>query len=151
MFVRARYKKLLIGNSDLLQNLMGSSLVYATPFHHENRASVFPWPCWQTQKWQQKHNLLDGGKKNRVKVPKCLKWNNDIRVHVFRATRNTTSVILFLLDNISCFVSLGSEENRPRRVVRSISEGNLNLLEPQKSKSIFYKTSQQIKRVTKRL
>ncbi|XP_027137098.1 kinesin-like protein KIF18A isoform X2 [Larimichthys crocea] len=44
----------------------------------------------------------------------------------------------------------GSEENRPRRVVRSISEGNLDLLEPQKSKSIFYKTSQQIKRVTKR-
>ncbi|TKS70237.1 KIF18A Marrow stromal [Collichthys lucidus] len=45
----------------------------------------------------------------------------------------------------------GSEENRPRRVVRSISEGNLNLLEPQKSKSIFYKTSQQIKRVAKRM
>ncbi|XP_018541842.1 kinesin-like protein KIF18A isoform X2 [Lates calcarifer] len=45
----------------------------------------------------------------------------------------------------------GSEENKPRRVVRSISEGNLNLLEPQKSKSFFYKTSQQIKRVTKRM
>ncbi|KAF3686516.1 Kinesin-like protein KIF18A Marrow stromal KIF18A [Channa argus] len=44
----------------------------------------------------------------------------------------------------------GSEENKPRRVVRSISEGNLTLLEPQKSKSIFYKTSQQFKRVTKR-
>ncbi|KAK5874068.1 hypothetical protein PBY51_019048 [Eleginops maclovinus] len=43
----------------------------------------------------------------------------------------------------------GSQENRPRRVVRSVSEGNL--LEPQKSKSIFYKTSQQFKRVTKRL
>ncbi|XP_023280052.1 kinesin-like protein KIF18A isoform X1 [Seriola lalandi dorsalis] len=42
-------------------------------------------------------------------------------------------------------------ENKPRRVVRSISEGNLNLLEPQKSKSIFYKTSQQFKRVTKRM
>ncbi|XP_030015712.1 kinesin-like protein KIF18A [Sphaeramia orbicularis] len=45
----------------------------------------------------------------------------------------------------------GSEENRPRRVVRSISEGNLNLLEPQKSKSIFYKTSQKFKQVTKRM
>ncbi|XP_041660030.1 kinesin-like protein KIF18A [Cheilinus undulatus] len=45
----------------------------------------------------------------------------------------------------------GSEENKPRRVVRSISEGNLSLLEPQKSKSIFYKTSQQFKRVTKRM
>nr|XP_046245296.1 kinesin-like protein KIF18A [Scatophagus argus] len=45
----------------------------------------------------------------------------------------------------------GSEENKPRRVVRSISEGNLSLLEPQKPKSILYKTSQQIKRVTKRM
>lgn len=45
----------------------------------------------------------------------------------------------------------GSEENKPRRVMRSISEGNLSLLEPQKSKSIFYKTSQQIKRVAKRM
>ncbi|XP_039984947.1 kinesin-like protein KIF18A [Xiphias gladius] len=45
----------------------------------------------------------------------------------------------------------GSEENKPRRVVRSISEVNLSLLEPQKSKSIFYKTSQQFKRVTKRM
>ncbi|XP_074471706.1 kinesin-like protein KIF18A isoform X1 [Sebastes fasciatus] len=40
-------------------------------------------------------------------------------------------------------------ENKPRRVMRSISEGNLH--EPQKSKSIFYKTSQQFKRVTKRM
>ncbi|XP_019935694.2 kinesin-like protein KIF18A isoform X1 [Paralichthys olivaceus] len=45
----------------------------------------------------------------------------------------------------------GSEENKPGRVVRSISEGNLNLLEPQKSKSIFYRTTQQIKRVAKRM
>nr|XP_020462657.1 kinesin-like protein KIF18A isoform X2 [Monopterus albus] len=45
----------------------------------------------------------------------------------------------------------GSEENKARRVVRSISEGNLSLFEPQKSKSIFYKTSQQLKRVTKHL
>ncbi|XP_076585727.1 kinesin-like protein KIF18A isoform X2 [Chaetodon auriga] len=45
----------------------------------------------------------------------------------------------------------GSEENRPRRVARSISEGNLSLLEPQKSKSIFYKTSQRFKRVTKQI
>ncbi|KAM7406042.1 hypothetical protein PAMP_000446 [Pampus punctatissimus] len=45
----------------------------------------------------------------------------------------------------------GSDENKPRRVVRSISEGNLSLFEPQKSKSIFYKTSQQFKRVTKRI
>ncbi|XP_008308225.1 kinesin-like protein KIF18A isoform X1 [Cynoglossus semilaevis] len=45
----------------------------------------------------------------------------------------------------------GSEENKPRRVMRSISEGNLNLLAPPKSKSIFYKTSQQIKRVAKRM
>ncbi|XP_054474365.1 kinesin-like protein KIF18A [Anoplopoma fimbria] len=43
----------------------------------------------------------------------------------------------------------GSEENKPRRVVRSVSEGNL--LEPQKSRSFFYKTSQQLKRVTKRM
>ncbi|KAM9766121.1 kinesin-like protein KIF18A [Menidia menidia] len=42
-------------------------------------------------------------------------------------------------------------ENMPGRVVRSVSEGNLNLLQPQKSKSIFYKTSQQIKRVAKRM
>ncbi|CAJ1049776.1 kinesin-like protein KIF18A [Xyrichtys novacula] len=45
----------------------------------------------------------------------------------------------------------GLEENKPRRVVRSISEGNLSLLEPQKSKSIFYKTSQHLKRVAKRM
>ncbi|XP_068173258.1 kinesin-like protein KIF18A [Antennarius striatus] len=45
----------------------------------------------------------------------------------------------------------GSEENKPRRVVRSVSEGNLSLIEPQKSKSIFFKTSQQIKLVTKRM
>ncbi|XP_020488182.2 kinesin-like protein KIF18A [Labrus bergylta] len=45
----------------------------------------------------------------------------------------------------------GSEENKPRRVVRSVSEGNLSLLEPRKSKSIFYKTSQQLKRVAKRM
>ncbi|XP_061566307.1 kinesin-like protein KIF18A [Cololabis saira] len=42
-------------------------------------------------------------------------------------------------------------ENQPRRVVRSISEGNLSFKEAQKSKSIFYKTSQQFKRVTKRM
>lgn len=41
-----------------------------------------------------------------------------------------------------------SEENKPRRVVRSVSEGNLNLLQPQKS--IFYKTTQKIKQVAKR-
>lgn len=45
----------------------------------------------------------------------------------------------------------GSEENRPQRVVRSISEGNLNLLEPQKSRSIFYKTTQKFKQVAKRM
>ncbi|KAK1890608.1 Kinesin-like protein KIF18A [Dissostichus eleginoides] len=42
-----------------------------------------------------------------------------------------------------------SQENMPRRVVKSVSEGNL--MEPQKSNSIFYKTSQQFKRVTRRL
>ncbi|XP_005724321.1 kinesin-like protein KIF18A isoform X2 [Pundamilia nyererei] len=42
-------------------------------------------------------------------------------------------------------------ENKPRRVVRSASEGYLNLIEPQKPKSIFYKTSQQLKRVAKRM
>ncbi|XP_029317786.1 kinesin-like protein KIF18A [Cottoperca gobio] len=42
----------------------------------------------------------------------------------------------------------GSEENNPRRVVRSGSEGNL--METKKSKSIFFKTSQQFKQVTKR-
>ncbi|TWW67965.1 kinesin-like protein KIF18A [Takifugu flavidus] len=45
----------------------------------------------------------------------------------------------------------GLEENKPKRVVRSISEGNLSLLKPQKSKSLFYKTSQQLKRVAKRM
>lgn len=45
----------------------------------------------------------------------------------------------------------GSEENRPQRVVRSISEGNLNLLEPQKHRSIFYKTTQKFKQVAKRM
>lgn len=45
----------------------------------------------------------------------------------------------------------GSEENEPRRVVRSTSEGNLNLLEARKHKSLFYKTSQQFKKVTKRM
>ncbi|KAG7482672.1 kinesin KIF18A isoform X1 [Solea senegalensis] len=45
----------------------------------------------------------------------------------------------------------GSEENRPRRVVRSVSEGNLSLLEPHKSRSIFYKTSQRIKNAAKRM
>uniref|UniRef100_H2V4V3 Kinesin-like protein n=1 Tax=Takifugu rubripes TaxID=31033 RepID=H2V4V3_TAKRU len=39
----------------------------------------------------------------------------------------------------------------PKRVVRSISEGNLSVLKPQKSKSLFYKTSQQLKRVAKRM
>ncbi|TNN80541.1 Kinesin-like protein KIF18A [Liparis tanakae] len=43
----------------------------------------------------------------------------------------------------------GLEENKPRRVVRSVSEGNL--LEPQKSKSFFQKTSQQLKRAAKRM
>ncbi|XP_067105321.1 kinesin-like protein KIF18A [Osmerus mordax] len=45
----------------------------------------------------------------------------------------------------------GSEENEPRRVVRSVSEGNLNFLEVRKPKSLFYKTSQQLKKVAKRL
>ncbi|XP_046898063.1 kinesin-like protein KIF18A isoform X2 [Hypomesus transpacificus] len=45
----------------------------------------------------------------------------------------------------------GSEENEPRRVVRSVSEGNLNFLEVRKPKSLFYKTSQQFKKVAKRL
>ncbi|XP_076011963.1 kinesin-like protein KIF18A [Genypterus blacodes] len=45
----------------------------------------------------------------------------------------------------------GSDENKARRVVRSVSEGNLNLLEAQKPRSIFYKTSQQLKRVAKRM
>ncbi|XP_041839250.1 kinesin-like protein KIF18A [Melanotaenia boesemani] len=49
---------------------------------------------------------------------------------------------------VHCF---GGSENKPRRVVRSISEGNLNFLEPQKSKSIFFKTSQQFKKVAKRM
>uniref|UniRef100_A0A1A8S180 Kinesin-like protein n=4 Tax=Nothobranchius TaxID=28779 RepID=A0A1A8S180_9TELE len=42
-------------------------------------------------------------------------------------------------------------ENKPGRVVRSISEGNLSFLGGQKSRSIFHKTTQQIKRVTKRM
>ncbi|KAM4743884.1 kinesin-like protein KIF18A isoform 1-T2 [Anableps anableps] len=42
-------------------------------------------------------------------------------------------------------------ENKPCRVVRSVSEGNLCVLERQKPKSLFYKTSQQIKRVAKRM
>lgn len=48
-------------------------------------------------------------------------------------------------------VSSSGSENKPRRVVRSASEGYLNLIEPQKPKSIFYKTSQQLKRVAKRM
>ncbi|XP_024858271.1 kinesin-like protein KIF18A isoform X2 [Kryptolebias marmoratus] len=44
---------------------------------------------------------------------------------------------------------IGSE-NKPRRVVRSVSEGNLNLLGAQKSRSFLHKTSQQIRRVVKR-
>ncbi|XP_060924737.1 kinesin-like protein KIF18A [Limanda limanda] len=44
----------------------------------------------------------------------------------------------------------GSEENKPGRVMRSVSEGNLHLLEPQK-RSLFYRTSQQIKKVAKRM
>ncbi|XP_053721433.1 kinesin-like protein KIF18A isoform X2 [Synchiropus splendidus] len=42
-------------------------------------------------------------------------------------------------------------ENRPLRVVRSVSEGNLHLLEPKKSKSLFSKTSQRIRGVVKRM
>nr|XP_015808826.2 kinesin-like protein KIF18A isoform X2 [Nothobranchius furzeri] len=42
-------------------------------------------------------------------------------------------------------------ENKPGRVVRSISEGNLSFLGGQKSRSIFHKTTQQIKRVAKRM
>nr|XP_057933024.1 kinesin-like protein KIF18A isoform X2 [Doryrhamphus excisus] len=45
----------------------------------------------------------------------------------------------------------GSEENRPRRVVGSVSQGNLNLLPSPKPTSLFYKTSQQLKRSTKRM
>ncbi|KAM9816877.1 kinesin-like protein KIF18A [Neosynchiropus ocellatus] len=42
-------------------------------------------------------------------------------------------------------------ENKPLRVVRSVSEGNLHLLEPKKSKSLFSKTSQRIRGVVKRM
>ncbi|XP_015239443.1 PREDICTED: kinesin-like protein KIF18A [Cyprinodon variegatus] len=42
-------------------------------------------------------------------------------------------------------------EYKPRRVVRSVSEGNLSGIERQKHKSLFYKTSQHIKRVAKRI
>ncbi|XP_064869205.1 kinesin-like protein KIF18A isoform X1 [Oncorhynchus nerka] len=45
----------------------------------------------------------------------------------------------------------GSEENEPRRVMRSVSEGNLHLMDVQRKKSIFYKTSQKFKSVTKRM
>uniref|UniRef100_A0A8C7RKN1 Kinesin-like protein n=1 Tax=Oncorhynchus mykiss TaxID=8022 RepID=A0A8C7RKN1_ONCMY len=45
----------------------------------------------------------------------------------------------------------GSEENKPRRVMRSVSEGNLHLMDVQRKKSIFYKTSQKFKSVTKRM
>ncbi|KAM3877043.1 kinesin-like protein KIF18A [Diretmus argenteus] len=41
--------------------------------------------------------------------------------------------------------------SRPGRVLRSVSEGNLNHLGVNKSKSIFYKTSQQFKQMTKRM
>lgn len=43
------------------------------------------------------------------------------------------------------------DENKPRRVLRSVSEGNLTTLVAPKSRSIFYKTTQQFKRVTKRM
>ncbi|XP_029947707.1 kinesin-like protein KIF18A [Salarias fasciatus] len=42
-------------------------------------------------------------------------------------------------------------ENFPGRVVRSISEQNLNFMEPHKSRSIFYRTTQQFKRVKKHM
>ncbi|CAL8243732.1 unnamed protein product [Lota lota] len=45
----------------------------------------------------------------------------------------------------------GSDENKPRRVVRTVSEGHLNSLVAPKSMSNFYKTSQQFKRVTKKM
>uniref|UniRef100_A0A4W5LSV9 Kinesin-like protein n=1 Tax=Hucho hucho TaxID=62062 RepID=A0A4W5LSV9_9TELE len=45
----------------------------------------------------------------------------------------------------------GSEENEPRRVMRSVSEGNLHLMDVQRKRSIFYKTSQKFKSVTKRM
>ncbi|CAL8352082.1 unnamed protein product [Merluccius merluccius] len=45
----------------------------------------------------------------------------------------------------------GSDENKPKRIARSVSEGNLNTLVAPKSRSIFFKTSQQFKRVTKRM
>ncbi|XP_036400357.1 kinesin-like protein KIF18A [Megalops cyprinoides] len=46
----------------------------------------------------------------------------------------------------------GPEENMPeRRVVRSVSEGNLNLTGVPKPKSTFLKTTQLFKKVTKRL
>uniref|UniRef100_A0A8C7FI86 Kinesin-like protein n=1 Tax=Oncorhynchus kisutch TaxID=8019 RepID=A0A8C7FI86_ONCKI len=45
----------------------------------------------------------------------------------------------------------GSEENKPRRVMRSVSEGNLHLMDVQRKKSIFYKTSEKFKSVTKRM
>ncbi|KAG7275547.1 hypothetical protein CRUP_013451 [Coryphaenoides rupestris] len=43
------------------------------------------------------------------------------------------------------------DENKPRRVLRSVSEGNLTTMAAAKSRSIFYKTTQQFKRVTKRM
>uniref|UniRef100_A0A3Q3RHS6 Kinesin-like protein n=1 Tax=Mastacembelus armatus TaxID=205130 RepID=A0A3Q3RHS6_9TELE len=44
-----------------------------------------------------------------------------------------------------------SSGNKPRRVMRSISEGNLSLHESHKPKSFLYKTSQKLKQVTKRM
>lgn len=59
---------------------------------------------------------------------------------------------LLFFDHIPVgYLSLGSEENKPQRVVRSVSEGNLSLLEQQKSKSIFFKTTQHLKQVAKRM
>uniref|UniRef100_A0A3Q3CFF6 Kinesin family member 18A n=1 Tax=Haplochromis burtoni TaxID=8153 RepID=A0A3Q3CFF6_HAPBU len=49
------------------------------------------------------------------------------------------------------YMSMTSAAQGKRKVVRSASEGYLNLIEPQKPKSIFYKTSQQLKRVAKRM
>uniref|UniRef100_A0A3Q4HL83 Kinesin-like protein n=1 Tax=Neolamprologus brichardi TaxID=32507 RepID=A0A3Q4HL83_NEOBR len=49
------------------------------------------------------------------------------------------------------YMSMTSAAQGKRKVVRSVSEGYLNLIEPQKPKSIFYKTSQQLKRVAKRM
>lgn len=78
------------------------------------------------------------------------KFNCSFREELTHAAKRVKKDSLVTQRPLRVHRFVGSE-NKPRRVVRSVSEGYLNLIEPQKPKSIFYKTSQQLKRVAKRM